>query len=142
MKTCTKCNTLKSLDNFTKSSSTKDRLKNWCKGCFEKYDKERRATLSKEYIKGRSLVRYWPELKPLEAYNKYVELLKSQNNVCRICNKPESNNRKLCVDHCHKTNAVRGVLCDECNIGLGKFNDKEELLLNALKYLREQNENI
>jgi len=142
LKTCTKCNISKTLDNFTKSTSTKDRLRNWCKNCFEAYDKVRRASLSKEYIKGRSLVRYWPELKPLEAYNKYVELLKSQNDVCKICSRPGSNDRKLCVDHCHTSNIVRGILCDECNIGLGKFADNKELLTKAIEYLKESNENL
>ncbi len=41
------------------------------------------------------------------------------------------------VDHCHLTNAVRGLLCSNCNILLGKAKDSEKLLLNAVRYLRE-----
>lgn len=41
------------------------------------------------------------------------------------------------VDHCHSTSVVRGLLCSDCNIGLGKFRDSETILLNAVRYLRE-----
>lgn len=40
------------------------------------------------------------------------------------------------VDHCHLTKAVRGLLCSNCNIGLGKFRDNEKILLKAIGYLR------
>ena len=41
------------------------------------------------------------------------------------------------VDHCHLTNAVRGLLCFNCNVSLGKFQDDEKILLKAVRYLRE-----
>ena len=41
------------------------------------------------------------------------------------------------VDHCHSTNVVRGLLCSNCNIGLGKFRDSETFLSSAIRYLRE-----
>lgn len=62
------------------------------------------------------------------------ELLKDQKGKCGICG------RKLslvtaCVDHCHKTKAIRGCLCKVCNSGLGFFKDKQALLKKALSYL-------
>jgi hypothetical protein len=51
---------------------------------------------------------------------------------CAICNVATD---KLVVDHCHKTNKVRGVLCSSCNLGLGKFKDSLELLEAAMLYL-------
>lgn len=50
---------------------------------------------------------------------------------CAICGATES----LCVDHCHSTMIIRGVLCSRCNSGLGMFRDDPELLLTAIKYL-------
>lgn len=72
----------------------------------------------------------------------YDSLLKSQNNCCAICKKPEiskTNNRSnlsLSVDHCHTTNKVRGLLCGKCNMALGLLDDAEVLLLSAIKYLK------
>ena len=73
--------------------------------------------------------------------DQYLSILKKQNGVCAICNKPEINTRKngtvkkLAVDHNHKTQVVRGLLCDKCNRGLGHFNDDCKLLESAMKYL-------
>lgn len=67
----------------------------------------------------------------IEEYNK---LLLDQNYVCKICNN-KNENRNLCVDHCHSTGKVRGLLCDQCNTGLGKFKDSVDLLKESINYL-------
>lgn len=67
----------------------------------------------------------------------YDELLASQNGGCAICGATvgDGSGRRHHIDHCHKTGAVRGILCSECNLGLGKFRDDLDLLQCAINYL-------
>ena len=63
----------------------------------------------------------------------YQKRLIKQGHKCAICRKkPE---KKLFIDHCHKTKEVRGLLCHHCNSGLGMFKDSIETITNANKYL-------
>jgi hypothetical protein len=69
----------------------------------------------------------------------YLLMLESQNNVCAICRGPQTNTRTnyFDVDHCHKTGKVRGLLCTNCNHGIGKFQDDKKLMLHAYNYLED-----
>ena len=74
----------------------------------------------------------------------YEDQFAKQGGVCAICKKPETvmekkstEPKKLAVDHDHKTNVVRGLLCVRCNHGVGLFLDSPELLEAAAIYLRE-----
>jgi hypothetical protein len=66
----------------------------------------------------------------------YEQLLAETDHKCQICGKTEEENgKRLAVDHCHKTEEVRGILCDTCNTGLGMFLDNTNLLNKAIEYL-------
>lgn len=39
------------------------------------------------------------------------------------------------VDHDHKRNIIRGLLCNRCNLGLGHFKDDPQLLEFARLYI-------
>lgn len=66
----------------------------------------------------------------------YHRIFEIQGGACAICGKtPERDNRKLAVDHDHGTGKVRGLLCRNCNIGLGYFMDNPTLTAKATKYL-------
>ena len=75
-------------------------------------------------------------------WDDYLHLVKLQNNLCRICNKPETaisrfgTPKRLTIDHCHTTGRIRGLLCDNCNRGLGHLKDDILILESAIEYLR------
>lgn len=68
-------------------------------------------------------------------------MYKNQNGLCAICPTPIPmlNSRwdpgRSCLDHCHATGRLRGILCQKCNTGLSNFKDDPELLIKAAKYL-------
>src|SRR5574337_196740 len=75
----------------------------------------------------------------------YEAKLVSQSGGCAICGGANNATRRaLAVDHDHSCcpsekscgKCVRGLLCDNCNHGIGKFRDDPELLLKAVEYLR------
>ena len=70
----------------------------------------------------------------LEEYDKINE---SQNNVCAICKSSCNVKKNLSVDHNHDNLSIRGLLCHNCNAGLGHFKDSEQLLATAIKYLKD-----
>jgi len=67
----------------------------------------------------------------------YQRILKSQGGICAICKNRDS--RNLAVDHDHETGKIRGLLCSNCNRGLGRFKDSAERLQSAIDYLKVNN---
>ena len=76
------------------------------------------------------------------SHDQYLDMLEEQDHVCAICKQPEfitnasGTVRPLCVDHCHTTGNVRGLLCNTCNILLSRARDSVDILENAIEYLR------
>lgn len=77
--------------------------------------------------------------------DKFLELMDKQNASCAICSHPfdlELGNRYSdyypCVDHCHSTGKIRGLLCRSCNLSIGYAKDDKETLLSAIKYLNPE----
>ena len=64
----------------------------------------------------------------------YDIMFAAQNGLCAICKKEST--RKLSVDHNHNTGRVRGLLCGECNVGLGNFKEDVDVMVLAINYLR------
>lgn len=72
--------------------------------------------------------------------DQYEALAESQNHLCAICGASTQSERNrrlhLDVDHDHDSKIVRGLLCNACNLGIGKFNDDPVMLEKAARYLR------
>ena len=70
----------------------------------------------------------------------FEAMLAEQGGVCAICKQPETTTRngkvrELCVDHCHATDEVRGLLCVGCNTAVGYAQDDPSILRAAADYL-------
>ena len=115
-KCCTRCKEEKPLDtdNFPPHNRTKSGFDSWCRKCRSSY----RSSINRGKFRG---------------VMSDEELLSLKRDVtqCIICGADE----KLVVDHDHTTGALRGMLCNHCNRGLGHFRDDPMLLEFAAQYL-------
>lgn len=109
---------------------------NRCRDCYNTYHREYRNNnrekvgtyRTKDSIKNTSLKCLYGIT--IDEYRRQVDL---HLGGCAICKKAV----ELTVDHNHKNQKFRGLLCRTCNLGLGAFNDDEGLLLNAIDYLKK-----
>lgn len=132
MKTCTKCLCEKPLTEFFKRGT---RQYAQCKSCVQAYAKDyyrknpdkRRAHKAK-HTRRANLKKFG--LTP----DDYAQRLMDQRGCCAICKRPDPFSL-LAVDHDHSTGKVRGLLCRNCNLVLGKMKDNPELLREAAAYL-------
>lgn len=136
---CNVCGQEKLVENFPKSSDRSRGFRQPCKICLqEKRRNKRKVETSEEFF-----IRKNNKLK--KKYNITIEdfqiMLKNQNNKCLICDSlleiKDLNSNYPHVDHDHSTGKVRGILCMNCNLGLGYFNDSIKLLNKAIIYLQE-----
>jgi hypothetical protein len=143
MKQCNKCLETKPLEEFFRDKATSDGLYTSCKSCKKVATYRWRAANRESYNSGmrkyqrkhrrRQHYKYKYGLTP-EAYQ---ALLDSQNGACAICLKTSNGKLPLCVDHCHTTGTVRGILCHGCNRAIAIL-DKPDLLNIALSYLKRK----
>ena len=115
--TCTRCETAKppTPDFFPPHNKKANGFDSWCRECRSGYRSEIRRGKYRQFGCDDATVK---------------NILSA--GECVICGMASS---KLVVDHCHKTGSVRGALCSECNLGLGKFKDDPQLLEFARIYL-------
>jgi hypothetical protein len=70
-------------------------------------------------------------------------LREDQNYECAICGLHENDHKNnLSVDHNHTTGEIRGLLCPNCNTGIGMLKDDPILLQKALDYLLNSKTNL
>lgn len=126
--------------------STEFGTRNRCRPCNRAIERERRARnpeqrRARDAERSRRWRRANPEKKWAQKLRQFygltpkehASMLRAQGNTCVICKKPDPD----CVDHCHETGRVRGILCRPCNVGMGQFRDDLSLLLEAAKYIEE-----
>lgn len=173
MKQCTRCKNFKNFSDFHKFTKSPDGYKHFCKLCVKEIDAERNehklvmprkkqgklihCRRCEQYLDQShfwSKNTYCKECMPIIGHiqnlkkyglsrDAYVDLEKSQNNVCKICGEEEKYNKRLSVDHDHRCcpgikscgKCIRGLLCSRCNKVLGQINDNKDLLQKMINYL-------
>ena len=135
IKVCKVCNKEKPLSSYHKSKIHKLGCRNVCKPCRNKRQKispEKRKE-SYSYEKNRNT-----KLKQTYGitYDDYLEMFNEQDSKCLICSRHQKDlTLALAVDHCHDTGMIRGLLCGNCNSGIGNLRDDISLLKKAIEYL-------
>jgi hypothetical protein len=125
MKRCPDCKQYKPLEDFPRNRNSRDGRHAYCKPCHNARGNETRKRLyggSRHYHLKR---RYGIGADDVDA------LIAAQGGVCSVCGRPDPEH----VDHDHATGAVRGILCFNCNGGLGQFGDDQDRLVSAALYL-------
>jgi hypothetical protein len=133
---CTRCKIRQPLDQFPRHAKASDGLRVYCRKCGNTALREARAKKPEAY-KNYKLERTL-KLKYGLTMATYRALLEAQGSRCAICRVGlEQRVGKIAVDHCHETNAVRGILCSCCNLAIGLFKENEDALRSAILYLRK-----
>lgn len=131
----------RNLINKTYKQENKERFNAWDRSYYQE-NKAQRVQYSRDFRKAfpndvrKTYLKHKYKL-TLEQFNK---MLDEQNGKCALCQKEHSgrkDRKSLFVDHCHKTNKVRGLLCNKCNCGLGNFQDNTDYLQSAIDYLKK-----
>jgi len=122
-KHCSGCKEVRTICEFWKDCTTPSGYSNHCKDCRKKNNSE------------------WFRVKNFGITSEqYDKMLADQNFRCAICKEPGAT-KTLAVDHDHNSEKmkIRGLLCSNCNPGLGMFKDDISRLEAAIEYLKRYN---
>lgn len=133
-KRCSRCHVVKPSSDYGRRKANRKWLRSVCLAC-ERASVNEYHRQHPEGVRRRNMIggirRYGIQVDDFDRMND------NQGGVCAICRRPPTweNRRRLSIDHCHTTGTVRGLLCDGCNQGIGRFNDDPNLLREAIAYL-------
>jgi hypothetical protein len=127
-KRCADCKAYKEVTDFPRNKNSRDGFHSYCKDCNNVRTRESIKRLHGSTRHYHLMHRYGIGAKE---FDERVEL---QGGVCPICGAQDPEQ----VDHDHGTGQVRGILCFNCNGGLGQFRDSTDALRAAAIYLEER----
>lgn len=137
-KVCSACDKVLPYSAFSKKASAKDGHSSKCKSCHNLY--VRTVWYPKNTSKHLESVKNYKKSNPLRvkawglgvSYEEVAELFNSEDPVCQVCGSKEN----ICIDHCHKTQVVRGLLCRNCNTAIGMLGDDPITVMPKLDTIR------
>lgn len=131
----------KDISEFSKGKGYKNGFRPHCISCRQEYERssyhEHKHKRPYDYFadKQRKLQKAFGI-----GYQEYLTMLEAQQGACGICGTTDTGKRKaFAVDHCHDTGKIRGLLCSNCNTGIGNLRDDVKLLQRAIEYLKANN---
>ncbi len=127
MKRCPACTEVKVVEEFPRNRSALGGRGGYCKLC---HNAKGKATYTRLYGGTRH---YHLQRRYGISAARVDDLVSQQSGVCAIGQEAPAAH----VDHEHLTGKVRGVLCFNCNGGLGQFRDRPDVLKRAVAYLEE-----
>ena len=144
MKVCSHCRQELPLSEFyitkktLKSGEVKETPRYICKACDRKAKRERDKRTPDERANSHLLNTYGITLE------QKLQMIVDQGCKCKICPKPISpdEHSKSHVDHCHETGHIRGVLCHNCNRGIGYLKHSPAILVSATQYLVQSEQQV
>ncbi len=132
-KPCTVCGAVKALEDFNKEKRNKTHGRRpECRAC--------QSIAKKTYESSRPGVKRWKKIERSYSLTQleWETIFEKQDRKCAICKTTVPGGNGWHTDHNHETNKVRGILCGNCNRGLGRFKDQVSLLWRAFVYLLKQ----
>lgn len=123
-KHCMRCQEILPVDAFGPNRAREDGLQEYCRPCKRSY-----ANALYARTRAQTLHRYGLTLEDFD------RMFAEQDGRCAACD--GRSEKRLHIDHDHSTGRIRGLLCENCNLGIGKFKDDPERLESAARYLRE-----
>ncbi|WP_428993485.1 endonuclease VII domain-containing protein [Rhodanobacter glycinis] len=141
-KMCTSCKKDLPVTEFYPHKRAKSGLQPNCRTCARAWHKAR-----PDYVRAKNAAykaanpTYFRDWQRINKYGVTPEdasaMRASQNGKCPGCLR-ELSEHKECVDHCHTTGKVRGLLCDDCNVSLGRLRDSAETLRRLANHIEAE----
>ncbi len=119
-----------SVENFTSHIRLKDGLQPYCKRCNSDYQKLQRRR-DPTFASKRTWIHRKNKYGVTQA--QFMDMLARQDYLCPIC--LDNVHAGSSLDHCHILGNIRGILCSNCNTGIGMLRDDPALLRRAIRYL-------
>lgn len=150
-KRCPRCAKTKARSAFSRNRRSRDGLCSYCKECVLQYQRVWRAN-NKEALREKGQQHYVRRRERHKTLGRaahlrrkfgitpeqYDAMLAAQGGGCAICGARPLDGKRLPVDHCAETGAVRGILCDLCNRGIGALGHDAVRLARAAQYVAGQ----
>lgn len=140
MKTCKRCSTSKPESEFQRNAGARDGLQAYCRPCatearrdWARRNPDRVTRITPEENRRRSRYNHMLKRGIRVTWEQFVEL--DAVTACQVCGSEDPGLKRPPIDHDHATGEVRGVLCNQCNRGVGMFRDDPWLLRRMADYL-------